>query len=278
MRLRFLARLKIFIIIIATLVIKEIKLKSRYKAKFLFSVVAPFSTFIVPLLVFRTLFSSIDEGSFGIWTPENYIIFILSGIFIVALVNLLPTYGKSILREKYWKTLPGIFLSPINIYNLLLSKLISELIIFIIPIGLIFILCFIIAEASLLTILLVMIIYFLASILFASIGLAIGAFRMSKEGNYQIFFLIVNLFLVFSCYKYPKEFFPEYLEIFIIWNPFYYYWDLIRLMLVFGSENIIFNPKYTFHFIIVISLSLIGPFLSVSFFDFVYKRYGLVGY
>ena len=31
------------------------------------------------------------------------------------------------LREKYWKTLPGVFLSPVNVFNLLVSKLLSEL-------------------------------------------------------------------------------------------------------------------------------------------------------
>jgi len=278
MNLKFFLLLKNYFYQIETLVIKDIKLKSRYKAKFLFSIIVPFTTFIVPFLVFRTLFNAIGDKSFGIWSPENYIIFILSGIFIVALNNLLPVYGKSLLREKYWKTLPGIFLSPVNIYNLLFSKLISELLIFVIPVSITFIFCFIIVKASLMTILFVMIIYFLAAVFMASIGLAIGSFRMSIEGGYRFFFLIVNLFLVFSCYKYPKEFFPENLQLLISWNPFYYYWDLIRNILVFGFENVIFNPNYTLHFIIVISLSFITPILSVMFFDYVYKKYGLVGY
>ena len=278
MNLKFFLLLKNYFYQIETLVIKDIKLKSRYKAKFLFSIIVPFTTFIVPFLIFRTLFKAIGDKSFGIWTPENYIIFILSGIFIVALINLLPVYGKSLLREKYWKTLPGIFLSPVNIYNLLFSKLISELLIFIIPISITFIFCFIIVKASLMTILFVLIIYFLAALFMASIGLAIGSFRMSIEGGYRFFFLIVNFFLVFSCYKYPKNFFPENLQLLISWNPFYYYWDLIRNILVFGFENVIFNPNYTLHFIIVISLYFITPILSVVFFDYVYKKYGLVGY
>ena len=278
MNSKFLLLLKGYIYQIETLVIKDIKLKSRYKVKFLFSIVVPFTTFIIPLLIFRTLFKAIGNDSFGIWTPENYIIFILTGIFIVALINLLPVYGKSLLREKYWKTLPGIFLSPVNIYNLLFSKLISELLIFVIPLGVIFILCFIIVKASLLTILFVIFIYFLAAVFMASIGLAIGSFRMSIEGGYRFFFLITNLFLVFSCYKYPRQFFPESLQVLITWNPFYYYWDLIRNLLIFGFENIVFNSNFIPHIIVIISSSLFAPILSVMFFNYVYKKYGIVGY
>ncbi len=260
------------------LIIKDLKLKSRYKVKFLFSIVVPFTTFIVPLLVFRTLFKAIGNESFGIWNPENYIIFILSGMFIVILVHLLPTYGKNFLREKYWKTLPIIFMSPINVYNLLLSKLLAELIIFIIPLTFIFILCFLITNSSILTICAVIFIYFLAALFIASIGLAIGSFRMSIEGGFTLLFNLVNLFLIFSCYKYPREFFPEIFEYLIVWNPFYYYWDLIRVILVFGFENVIFNSNYIIHFVIISSLSLIGPILSVYFFNYVYKKYGIVGY
>jgi len=263
---------------IEALVIKDLKLQSRFKFKFIFTVVAPFTTFLVPLLVFRTLFKAIGDESFGIWTPENYILFILTGIFITMLIRLLPAYGKSLLKEKYWKTLPGLFMCPMNIYNLLISKLISELVVFFLPLIIIIIMCFIIAEATLMTIIFVIIIYIVAAVFMASIGLTIGAFRMSLEGGYSVFFNITNFFLIFSCYKYPREFFPEIFNYLIVWNPFYYYWDLIRVILVFGIENVIFNSYYTTHFVIVFTLSLIGPVLSVTFFNYVYKKYGIVGY
>lgn len=272
------SHLKLFLYQIHALVIKDLRLKMRYKYKFIFTIILPLTAFIVPLLIFRKLFEAIGNESFGIWTADNYIIFILSGIFIVILMKLLPAYGKSLLREKYWKTLPGLFLSPVNIYNLLISKILSELIIYVIPLIIIFIFCFIIAEASIITILFVLIIYIMASLFMASIGLAIGAFRMSVESGYTMFFNLINLFLIFSCIRYPKEFFPENLHFLIIWNPFYYYWDLIRTLLVLGYENVIYSPTYTVHFIVVISLSFICPLLSVMFFIYMYKKYGLTGY
>ena len=278
MNISILSRIENYAYQIGALVIKDLKLKSRYKVKFLFSIIVPFTTFLMPLLIFRTLFRTIGDESFGMWTPENYILFILTGIFIVILVNLLSTFGKNLLREKYWKTLPSLFLSPVNIYNLLISKLLSELVIFIIPLIIVFLLCFIIAEASLITIIFVLITYILAALLIGSIGLAIGSFRMSIEGSYKIFFFLVNLSLIFSCYKYPKEFFPEELQFLIYWNPFYYYWDLIRSFLIFGYENVLFDINYALHFVLIIILSIIAPVLSVSFFNYMYKKYGLVGY
>jgi len=278
MKLRMLSSLKIYFFQIRALVVKDLKLKARYKIKFLFSVVFPITTFIMPLLIFRKLFEATGEESFGIWTPDNFIIFILSGIFIVILLKLFPAYGKNLLREKYWKTLPGVFLSPVNVFNLLISKLLSELFIFLIPLFVAFIFCFIFANASLLTIIFVLFIYICASFFMASIGLAIGSFRMSIEGGYAVFSNLVGFLLIFSCWKYPREFFPDYLQFLIIWNPFYYYWDLIRAMLVFGAENVIFNSAYHLHFIVVFSLTIIAPILSIMFFNYIYKKYGLVGY
>ena len=272
------SHLRIFISQIYALLIKDLKLKSRYKLKFIFAIIIPFTTFIVPLLIFRKLFEASGNEPFGIWTSENYMIFILSGIFIVILMKLLPAYGKTLLREKYWKTLPGLFLSPMNIYNLLISKILSELVIFIVPLIIIFTFCFIIAEASLITIIFVLTIYVMSSLFMASIGLAIGSFRMSIESGYSMFFNIINLFLIFSCIRYPKEFFPANLHFLIVWNPFYYYWDLIRVFLVLGYENVIYSTEYTIHFIVVISLSFIFPMLSILFFNYIYKKYGLIGY
>ncbi|MFX1444102.1 MAG: ABC transporter permease [Promethearchaeota archaeon] len=278
MNLRILKLIKIQFYQLGALVIKDIKLKSRYKAKFAFAIVTPFTTFIVPFLIFRKIFDSIGNESFGIWTPENYILFILTGIFIMALTNLLVTYSKSLLEEKYWKTLPVLFLSPINFYNILVSKLLSELFIFIIPLSFVIASCLIIAEASLLTIILVITVYFLSAIFISSIGLIIGSFRLSVEGGFRMFFLIVNLFLIFSCIKYPREFFPDEFQYLIIFNPFYYYWDIMRVSLVLGSETIIFNSKYLIHFYVIILFSSITPMLSVKFFNYFYKKYGLVGY
>ncbi|MFX1393680.1 MAG: ABC transporter permease [Promethearchaeota archaeon] len=260
------------------LVIKDLKLRSRYLVKFLLLIVIPFTNFILPLLVFNKIFDEIGEESFGIWTPENYIIFILTGVMIVIVLDLISLYGNSFLREKYWKTLPGLFMSPVNTYNILLSKLVAELIAFLIPLSLVFIICFLIVKASILTILFTLIFYLAACLFIASVGLAIGSFRLSTEGQFKLFFFFIKFFLIFSCYKYPVQFFPEELQVFVYFNPFYYFWESIRVILILGFENVIFNSRYTIYFAIVIILTIIGPILSVLLFKFVYKKYGITGY
>ena len=273
-----LKRLKENLYQLEALVIKDIKLNVRYKIKFLVTAFVPFTAFIVPFLIFRKLFQTIGDESFGIWTPENYIIFILTGIFVVIILGLLSRYGNSLKSEKFWKTLPGIFMSPVNFYNLLMSRLISELLIYVIPLTFIFILCFIITEASLITILAMIVIYLMAALFMASIGLAIGSFRMSTEGSFNAVFIFIKFFLIFSCFKYPREFYPLFLEFFIIYNPFYYFFDLIRVVLVLGFENVLFNPKYYGHIVVVVLCTIAAPMLSILFFNHIYKKYGITGY
>lgn len=273
-----LQRFKKYLYQLETLVIKDIKLNARYKIKFLVAIIVPFTSFLIPFLIFRKIFEAIGDETFGIWTPENYIIFILTGVFVVVILGLLSRYGKSLLREKYWRTLPGIFMSPVNIYSILLSRLVSELLIYVIPLTLIFILCFIITGASIITILAMIVIYLMAALFIASIGLAIGSFRMSIEGDYNLLFFFIKFFLIFSCYKYPREFYPEYLDFLIIYNPFYYFFDLLRIVLILGFENIIFDPKYLNHFIILITFTILAPILSIWFFSYIYKKYGITGY
>lgn len=269
---------KKYIYQLKTLIIKDIKLNTRYKVKFLVAIIVPFTSFFIPFFIFRKLFSATGDESFGIWTPQNYIIFILTGVFVVIILGLLSRFGKNLLREKYWKTLPGIFMSPVNIYNILLSRLISELLIYIIPLALIFILCFILTGASIITILALIVVYLMAALFIASIGLAIGSFRMSLEGDYNILFFFIKFFLIFSCYKYPREFYPKYLDFLIVYNPFYYFFDLIRIGLILGFENIFFDPKYLNHFIIVITFTILAPILSIWLFSYIYKKYGITGY
>ena len=272
------SRLKDLFFECKALVIKDLKLRSRYKAKFLFLIIIPITNFLIPFLIFNKIFEKMGEQSFGIWTPENYVLFILTGVFIVILIDLISIYGHNFLQEKYWKTLSGIFMSPVKIYSILLSKLIVELITFCVPLFLVLIICFIIAGSSLITMISILIFYAFACLFISSVGLAIGSFKLSIEGEYKVVFFFIKFFLIFSCYKYPKEFFPEELQIFIYINPFFYFWDIIRIILVLGFENVIFNPRYTAHFVIVILLTIIGPILSVLLFKYVYRKFGISGY
>jgi ABC-type polysaccharide/polyol phosphate export permease len=218
------------------------------------------------------------DESFGIWTPENYIIFILTGVSIVIILGFIASFGKNLLREKYWKTLHGLFMSPINIYTFLFIKLFSELLIYGIPLTIIFCFCFLIIDASLITILAMVVFYLMACVFVASIGLAIGSFRMSVEGDYNTAIITIKFFLIFSCYKYPREFYPTFLDFLIVYNPFYYFFDLVRVVLVKGIENVAFNPRYYNHFMIVILSTILAPILSVLLFRFIYKKYGITGY
>ncbi|MGQ4874921.1 MAG: ABC transporter permease [Promethearchaeia archaeon] len=273
-----LIRIKKYYNEISALIIKELRLKLRYKFKFLSTIIVPVLAFIVPYLVFQKIFSVIGDKSFGIWTPQNYILFILTGIFVALIIEYIAIYGKTFLQEKYYKTLSGLFMAPIKISSLYISKFFTELLIYLPHLILIFAACFFIAKSSILSILFIIIIFLAACILLSSIGLVIGSFRISLEGNYTILYVLIKIFLIFSCYKYPKEVFPTYLHIIIAISPFYYYWDLIRYTLVFDVYYLLFNPTFFLHFLVVIIATISAPILSLKFFNYVFKKYGISGY
>ena len=271
-------RLKDDIYQIEALVIKEFKLKTRFKVKFIVSIITPVLAFIIPFLIFRKIFQAVGDASFGIWTPHNYIIFLLTGIFVSLILQLVPAFGSMFLSEKYWKTLQGFFMAPVKTSQFLISKLIAELIILAVPLMIVFVSCFLIAGFSLISIFFIFLLFFSSCILISSIGLAIGSFRISKEGNFTLYMTILQFFFIFSCYKYPMEFFPEYLDFLIIFNPFYYFWDLIRYIILYDVSYVLFNPDFIVHFIVVISFTILAPILSIYFFNYVFKKYGITGY
>ncbi|MHA1147604.1 MAG: hypothetical protein ACTSR8_05115 [Promethearchaeota archaeon] len=242
------------------------------------SIFIPIFNFLIPFLIFQQLFRVNEGKSFGIWTPENFIIFILTGVNIALILKIMVMYGNNLLQEKFWKTLPSIFISPISSYELLLSMLFAELIVYGPVLIVIFLVCFILMNSSILTMISILIVFLCASIVIGAVGLAIGSFRLSIEGRYTVFLTITNFVLIFSCIKYPKELFPVELESLILVNPFYYYWDLIRNILIFGIEDILINSNFVIHFIIIIVFTITSPILSVIFFNYIFKKYGIQGY
>ena len=79
--------LKTFFLQSEALVIKHLKLNARYKVKFLMTIIVPFTSLLIPFLIFRKLFDAIGDESFGIWTPTNYVIFILTGVSVVIILG-----------------------------------------------------------------------------------------------------------------------------------------------------------------------------------------------
>ncbi|MHA1293716.1 MAG: ABC transporter permease [Promethearchaeota archaeon] len=260
------------------IIAKNVKLKLRFKVNFILQIISPLWAFVMPMIILGKIFEIAKGEPLGIWTSETFFFFVLSGFCIGLAARFVHEYHKILRHEKYWKTLPAIFISPLNKYNLLIAIFIEQLVYICIPLTIVFIILLIIYPTTAFSFCLAILIFFGGCVVLASIGLIIGSFSLSAESAMQWVAFLMHFILMFSCYNYPKEIFPPYLLFLIFLNPLYYYWDLMRVIWLFGLDYVLFNPAYIIHIIIVISFTIFSPILSVIIFNFFYKKYGVSGY
>ena len=155
---------------IYSLVIKDLKLKVRYKLEFIVEFIAPIITIFFPYITFNTLFA-LNEDAFGTYySRDNFLLFLLLGYCVSVLIFLLWNYRDLFYDEKTWKTLNAIIVAPVNKFNILFGYLISGLISKMFPLIFIIILCYILFPIPLISLFLVIIILFWVALCFITIN------------------------------------------------------------------------------------------------------------
>jgi len=271
--------LKINLIQIYSLAVKDIKLHTRYKLEFFVEFVAPLLTIFFPYIIFSTLFS-INENIFNnYYSTKNYILFLLLGYCISCLVFLLWTYKDLFYDEKSWKTLNAVFVAPVPKFNILVGYLLSGLISKSFPLVFIVILCFILYPIPLINLILVLLVLFCISLTFASMGFILGLFEIVNEDISASLAVGISFISLVSCVFYPIEIFPKEIHFIIRINPLYYYFDLLRLSWWAGvnyEEAMSYITIY--HILIVIVFTIIAPIIASFLFYRIYSKYGSSGY
>ncbi|MFX1392112.1 MAG: ABC transporter permease [Promethearchaeota archaeon] len=264
---------------VLAIVEKNIFLELHVKGNLVSRFLNPIIQLIVLVFIFGAIFNINQNFTIGYWNATNYVLFLLIAFSIQFTKSITSKYYTLFIQEKYWKTLSAIMIAPVNRFVLLIGILISELLMNSLPFLLLIITALILFPIPLYYLILVMLVYFSIFIVFASIGLILGALSISKEGIFQYFSLILRFIFLFSCINYPKEIFPEIIQFFIITNPLYYFFDFLRLIWLLGmGDQSIYSLITLNHLIIVISLTIITPLFSVLFFERIYKKYGITGY
>jgi ABC-type polysaccharide/polyol phosphate export permease len=264
---------------IFAIVEKEISLKLRYKSGLLIRIINPLIQLLILLFLFGLIFRLQQDLSIGYWNGRNYVLFILIAFCIQFSTPISLRYSTSFLTEKYWKTLSATMIAPINRFSLLIGILVSEVLIISTGVILLLSMACIIFPISIIHFTLFMLSFMSALLLLGSIGLIIGVYAMGNENfaNYYTFFL--RFVFLFSCINYPKEIFPEFIQIIIVLNPLYYYFDFLRLLWYSGlSPDIAMFYITPLHIFIFISLTIAFPIFSIYLFERIYKKYGIVGY
>jgi len=258
---------------------KNIFLEMRFKAHLVSRFLNPIIQLFVLIFVFGLIFNIKEGYSIGYWNSKNYILFLLIAFSIQFSKSIINRYKVLFIREKYWKTLSATMVAPVNRFTLLFGTLVSEMLMNSIPLIIIFIIAYILYPISLFYLFLMLLIYFFIYLIFGALGLLIGVFAISHESlvpYLQIFFRILFLF---SCINYPVQIFPELFQFFVYLNPFYYLFDLIRLVWYLGYDYEaairLITPT---HIISTLLLTILLPIFSIFLFNKVYKKYGITGY
>jgi len=169
--------------------------------------------------------------------------------------------------------------APTNRFILLFGILIAEFLMDCVPLIILFCIAFILYPIHIFLIFLILLIYFSIYLILASIGLLISAFSLSHEEYIHYLLITVKILLLFSCTHYPKEIFPKLIQFFVSLNPFYYIFDLLRLIWYLGID---YGTAIEFisiiHIATFLSLVIITPIISIIIFNWVYKKFGITGY
>ena len=263
---------------IYSLIIKDLKLHTRYKLEFIIEFISPLMSIFFPFIIFNTLFN-LDLNVFGYYTRQNFVLFLLLGYCVSCLVFLLWNYQDLFNDEKTWKTLNAVFIAPVSKFNILISYLISGLISKSIAIAFIVILCYIIYPIPIIFLIFVLIILFCISLTFAGMGFLLGVFEIVNEDISASLSVGITFISLVSCLFFPIEIFPDQFHFIIKFNPLYYYFDLLRLTWWAGI-NYSDAMKYItiYHIIFVTIFTIITPILASFFFLRIYNKYGTSGY
>ena len=215
--------------------------------------------------------------NFGPWNETNFYIYQLVAYQLGAIVGIMNSYPGQLRQEKFWQTLPALIIGPFKRVYLLLGIFISHLMIISVPFIFFFVFSYIYLPISILTIFSMLFVYGCISLIFAGIGLIIGIGAISKENFVPIFKFGIGLLFAFSCFTLPFDFFPEYLQNFIALNPFYYIIDFARLVWI--ENNFIYSIlTHPVHLFLLLSGAIFLPMFGLLVFNYIFKKYGIVGY
>lgn len=258
---------------------KNLTLNFRFKAYMIRFYITPFLQVLINFLLFGTFFAINPKFDIGYWNVSNFILFSIIGITIQYNNLIINGFEMHFRNEKYWNTLQGILVAPVNRFTLLIGNLFSMLIIMSVPVIFFDILAIIFFPISPIYLLLYLLIFLSIVLIYGSLGLIIGVFFISNENFAIILSPIINVILWFSCISYPIEIFPEFIQFIIKLNPFYYIFDLFRLVWFLGIDfNKAFGLITPLHIIFTLLFVLITPVIAVYLFNKVYNKYGITGY
>jgi len=222
------------------------------------------------LLLFDFLKSSIS----GSLNQKNYLNWLLIGNIIYTFSSHgIDAFDRRFMNEKFWGTVQGMVLAPINRYLILLGYIFTTIIESCVYFVVFITISYLIFPVSILQIFQVFFIACIMIIASGGIGLIIGTISLANENFAPAFLLVQFIILFFSCYSIPLEFFPDFFKGIVLINPYYHGTELARNIFL-GTNRV--NSIYSFLYILVFAIivSSMGAYISGK----IWTKYGVHGY
>lgn len=250
---------------------KELKLGLRFKINFFSSVVLnPLLYSLWFALIYAGFFSFGTSNVAGV-TPSTLIPFLILG----GLANIIYRTGyyafdTKFMAEKYWHTIEGTLIAPINRISILLGIGLIEILrisIFLLAgIGI----AFFMYSPSLIRLFIVIFTMILLCLMTLGMGLVKAGFILANENMLAIFQYLNYDFMFLSCFYYPIEALPSWIHPFVMINPVYHAVILIRDAW-FGL------PISLLSLGIVSFITLLSLLLGTMLFSLTWRKLGITG-
>lgn len=253
---------------------KELRLELRFKFSFIFSA---FLDPLVNTVWFGILyFGFFSMGAKPLWgvTKEGFIPFLVLGSLVNVFFSLgFGVFSYKLLYEKFWQTIEAFLVAPVSRFHLLMGLGLVELIRVSFALLLFLGLCFWLKPVSWEVVVLVPLI--LVGLLFGSLGLGMlrGVFTLTNENILPFFNILYWGWGFLSCFYYPVEILPRFLQPLCLVNPIYHAVTLIRhLWFDYPIPSVLVSSLW------VLGFSLLMPAIGVYLFNYLWRRLGLQGY
>lgn len=256
---------------------KEIKLSLRFKIPFFTtSMIEPFIRIAPFMLVYFGFFLG-GAHSFGIVTASNFVAFLILGLVAdVFLVHGYIVLYSKFMEEKYWQTIEGMLLAPINKLSLLGGQALSIIVSLFLSMLLFFGVSYVLMPVSILHLLVCLLLIAMILPISLGIGLVYASSALFNE-NFAPLFNYARIGIVFlSCFYYPITIFEKtpllaLLKPIVLLNPFYQAVFAIRSAWIYG---IIEWASIAY----VAAFAVITPLIAVFIFNKLWKRLNITGY
>ncbi len=229
----------------------------------------------MPLIIMGRFFEFNVE--FGSWNETNFLIYQFIAYQVVLLQKIIGEFPAQIRVEKFWNTVPILIIAPISRIYLLFGIFFSQLFLISIPFIIVFIIAYNYYPISLFTILFIIGLFLMVALIFSGVGMVLSVFAISNENIWTILNFGISIAFIVSCLTYPFNIFPDVIKTIINLNPLYYLFEVLRYSWI---ENDIFLTviTYPFHIIILILSAIVLPTIGVVIFNYIFKKFGIVGY